>query len=60
LASASDDKTVRLWNPATGQPVGQPLIGHGDGVCAVAFSPDGHLLASASCDETVRLWGSTP
>ena len=25
LASADDDGTVRLWNPATGQPVGTPL-----------------------------------
>ena len=25
LASAGNDGTVRLWNPATGQPVGAPL-----------------------------------
>ena len=25
LASADDDGTVRLWNPATGQPVGAPF-----------------------------------
>ncbi|MGH3916403.1 MAG: caspase, EACC1-associated type, partial [Pseudonocardiaceae bacterium] len=28
LASASGDKTVRLWDPVTGQPVGQPFTGH--------------------------------
>ena len=41
LASASDDGTVRLWDPATGDPVGEPLTGHDGAVWAVAFSPDG-------------------
>ncbi|KAK4102531.1 WD40 repeat-like protein [Parathielavia hyrcaniae] len=55
LASASNDKTVRLWEVATGAPRAT-LEGHGDPVSAVAFSPDGKTLASASNDNTVRLW----
>ena len=56
LATASGDRTVRLWDVATGQPHGAPLTGHTDAVLGVAFSPDGRLLATASADQTVRLW----
>ncbi|KAH7348074.1 vegetative incompatibility protein HET-E-1 [Pyrenochaeta sp. MPI-SDFR-AT-0127] len=55
VASASDDRTVRLWETATGQ-CSSVLQGHTGYIHAVAFSPDGQLVASASYDKTVRLW----
>ena len=61
LASADGDGTVRLWNPATGQPIGARIradTGPNAGVSGVAFSPDGKLLASADSDGTVRLWNA--
>ena len=56
LASGSNDGTVRLWDVATGRPIGEPLTGHTGLVYSVAFSPDGKTLASGSGDGTVRLW----
>src|SRR5271156_7235171 len=55
VASASYDKTVRLWDAATGAAM-QTLKGHRSSVNAIAFSPDGKTVASASDDKTVRLW----
>ena len=58
LASSGEDKTVRLWDPATGTQE-RVLTGHTGRpgpVHSVAFSPDGRLLASGGTDKTVRLW----
>ena len=48
LASGSDDKTIILWDLATGQLRGTPLSGHTRWVNSVAFSPDGKILASGA------------
>jgi WD40 repeat protein len=49
---------VRLWDVATGQPLGDPLI-HANAVSSVAFSPDGERIASGGAN-TVQLWPAYP
>jgi WD40 repeat protein len=56
LATSSNDKTVRLWDAATGSAV-QVLRGHTSGVSPLAFSLDGKLLASASNWPGGQRWG---
>ncbi|MFN6482485.1 AAA-like domain-containing protein [Nostoc sp. DedQUE02] len=55
LASASLDKTIKLWNRDTGKEI-TTLSGYNDLVMSVVFSPDGKTLASASWDKTIKLW----
>ena len=55
VATAGDDRTVRVWDADTGQQV-SVLAGHSQEVERVAFSPDGARVATASTDGTIRLW----
>ena len=54
LASASWDRTVRLWPLAGGAP--RVLEGNAMNVNGVAFSPDGGDLVSAGYDASLRIW----
>ena len=45
LVSCSDDKTVRIWDVTTGEPIGSPLAGDKPVAC-VAFSTDGSTIAA--------------
>ena len=55
LATASDDHTARVWDPATGQPL-HILTGHARLLRRVVFSPDSALIATGSFDGTARIW----
>ena len=54
LASASMDRTVRIWDAETGESV-KTLEGQKP-VFGIAWSPNGRTLAVASGDDPVRLW----
>jgi len=60
--SGSGDKTLRLWELATGQCI-RIFEGHTDAVLSVAISPDGLWALSGSEDgsrgERARLWALT-
>ncbi|KIM29654.1 hypothetical protein M408DRAFT_105479, partial [Serendipita vermifera MAFF 305830] len=56
VVSCSRDKTVRIWDAATGAPVGEPLKGHTKMVTAVTYSLDGRKIFSGSLDTTIRIW----
>ncbi len=55
ILTGSADNTARLWDAATGQPIGLPMQHQGH-VSAVAFSPDGRAVVTGSEDKTARLW----
>ena len=55
ILTGSRDGTARLWDAATGRPLGPPLA-HGDLVFHVALSPDGRRVLTGGHDGRVRIW----
>src|SRR5262245_21652730 len=58
LLTASFDKTIKLWDVASGKEIrtfgGEK--GHQNLVLGVTFAPDGQTFASASSDNTAKIW----
>jgi WD40 repeat protein/serine/threonine protein kinase/Flp pilus assembly protein TadD len=59
IATASFDRTVKLWDVSTGHEV-FTLRGHAAGLLALGFSPDGNRIVSGGIDFTARVWDATP
>ena len=55
LATASGDRTVRLWDGKSGQQL-RALVDADDLLYSVAFSPDSRLIAAGGGDGITRLW----
>src|SRR4028118_293936 len=53
--SASEDKTLKIWDTETGREL-KTLTGHSEWVNAVAIAPDGKTAISASWDKTLKIW----
>ena len=53
--SASWDKTLRLWELATGVTT-RRFVGHSNDVLSVSFSADNRQIVSGSRDRTIKLW----
>jgi WD40 repeat protein/tetratricopeptide (TPR) repeat protein len=55
VLTGSRDNTARLWEAATGRPLGTPMA-HQGWVQAVAYSSGGKTILTGSLDKTARLW----
>jgi len=58
IVTASDDRTIRVWEVASGRQLVAPLEGPAKPT-AIAFDRDGHCVAVASNDGAVRVWDLT-
>ena len=58
LASASQDRTAKIWDAANGREL-LTLVGHTDALRSITFSPDGKRVATISDDLTARVWDTT-
>jgi WD40 repeat protein len=55
VVTGSGDRSARLWDAATGKPIGIPLV-HKAGVAAAAFSVSGDTVLTKTEDGIVRRW----
>ena len=55
LVTASGDKTLRLWDIATGETL-KIMKEHADSVYAVKCTPDGARIVSTGVDRSLKVW----
>lgn len=60
IASAGEDRTVRVWETDHNFSTSFTYRNHTDTVYALAWSPDSKRVASASGDHTVHVWEAVP
>jgi WD40 repeat protein len=58
VASAAKDRTVKIWDPATGQLLRQ-LLGFGAELETIAFSADGKILATGDWAGSIQMWDAS-
>jgi WD40 repeat protein/serine/threonine protein kinase len=58
LWTGAKDGSIRLWSARAGQPLSEPLPGHGAPVSAICISADGRWAASADANGAVRVWNA--
>ena len=56
VVTASQDRTARVWDAQTGQPLAESLLQHAGPVNSARFSPDSQWVVTASDDHTAQIW----
>ena len=56
LITGDTNGVIRRWNVATGDPIGDSIIGHTGVVLSVQFNHDDSMILASSGDQTASIW----